>query len=121
MNLKQVASGTVSITNTDGFPQQANPSPKGKVLVNFDDGSSTELVLSMKEFLEARKAAGFPDLFKCVSVSRDSEKYGLPTATFQRCDGIAGEIVLSGSYLMELDSPSIKEGDQFTIQIKPSN
>ena len=59
---------------------------------------------------------GLP-LFKCTSIERDHSRYGLPTATFSRCDGIAGNLEISGSHLMGMDNGQIQVGDKFTIAI----
>lgn len=116
--LSSLASGVVSIDNTDGFPSEVHP-PRGKAIVTFGDGSTQEIDCNMNEFSAARKALGLPDKFKCVEVSRDAQRYGIPTATFHRCDGFAGDITVTGSYLMEFDSGDpIKLGDEVGILIK---
>ena len=56
-------------------------------------------------------------LFECTSIERDPRRYGMPTATFSRCDGTAGHLEISGSHLMGLDNGQIEVGDKFTIVI----
>ncbi|TWU51501.1 hypothetical protein [Rubripirellula reticaptiva] len=53
--LRDLVSGVVAVTNTDGFPLESMP-PQGSVTVEFGTGATVEIGANMDEFEKAKNA-----------------------------------------------------------------